>query len=69
MILELLIDYKAKSEVTPGTVIPKKYGDYLIAIHKGWVRHEMGKDFDVSCILCNNLYSMPRTEIRATGPP
>jgi uncharacterized protein len=32
-------------EVTPWTVIPEEYGDFLIAIYEEWVRHDVGKVF------------------------
>jgi uncharacterized protein len=31
--------------VTPWTVIPEEYGDFLIAIYEEWVRHDVGKVF------------------------
>jgi uncharacterized protein len=36
---------EAQSEVTPWTVMPEKYGDFLIAIYEEWVRHDVGKVF------------------------
>jgi len=32
-------------EVTPWTVIPVEYGDFLIAIFEEWVRNDVGKNF------------------------
>jgi uncharacterized protein len=34
-----------QTEVTPWTVIPEHYGDFLIAIYEEWVRHDVGKVF------------------------
>jgi uncharacterized protein len=34
-----------QTEVTPWTVIPEEYGDFLIAIYEAWVRHDVGKIF------------------------
>lgn len=31
--------------VTPWTVIPEEYGDFLIAVYDEWVRHDVGKIF------------------------
>ena len=31
--------------VTPWTVIPEEYGDFLIAVYEEWVRHDVGKVF------------------------
>jgi uncharacterized protein len=36
---------EAQSEITPWTVIPEEYGDFLIAIYEEWVRHDVGKVF------------------------
>lgn len=33
------------AEVTPWTVIPEEYGDFLIAIYEEWVRHDVGTVF------------------------
>lgn len=33
------------SEVTPWTVIPEEYGDFMIAIYEEWVRNDVGKTF------------------------
>ena len=32
-------------EVTPWTVLPEEYGDFLIAVYEEWVRHDVGKVF------------------------
>lgn len=34
-----------QNEVTPWTVIPEEYGDFLIAVYEEWVRHDVGKVF------------------------
>jgi uncharacterized protein len=34
-----------QTHVTPWTVIPEEYGDFLIAIYEEWVRHDVGKVF------------------------
>jgi uncharacterized protein len=34
-----------QTEVTPWTVIPKEYGDFLIAAYEDWVRHDVGSVF------------------------
>ena len=34
-----------QTEVTPWTVFPGEYGDFLIAIYEEWVRHDVGKIF------------------------
>ena len=34
-----------QKEVTPWTVIPEEYGDFLIAIFEEWVRHDVGTIF------------------------
>lgn len=34
-----------KYEVTPWSVIPEEYGDFLIAIYEDWVRHDVGSVF------------------------
>jgi uncharacterized protein len=36
---------KQQTEVTPWTVIPEEYGDFLIAIYEEWVRNDVGKVF------------------------
>lgn len=33
------------AEVTPWSVIPEEYGDFLIAIYEEWVRHDVGTTF------------------------
>jgi uncharacterized protein len=34
-----------QTEVTPWTVIPEEYGDFLISIYEEWVRNDVGKVF------------------------
>jgi uncharacterized protein len=34
-----------QGDVTPWSVIPKEYGDFLIAIYEEWVRHDVGSVF------------------------
>jgi uncharacterized protein len=34
-----------QTQVTPWTVLPEEYGDFLIAIYEEWVRHDVGKVF------------------------
>ena len=34
-----------QTQVTPWTVIPEEYGDFLIAIFEEWVHHDVGKVF------------------------
>ncbi len=34
-----------KTEVTPWTILPDEYGDFLIAIYEEWVHHDVGKVF------------------------
>jgi len=34
-----------QAEVTPWSIIPAEYGDFLIAIYEEWVRHDVGKVF------------------------
>jgi uncharacterized protein len=34
-----------QTEVTPWSVIPEEYGDFLITIYEDWVRHDVGKVF------------------------
>jgi uncharacterized protein len=36
---------EAQTEVTPWSVLPEEYGDFLIAIYEEWVRHDVGKVF------------------------
>ena len=38
-------DKQQSAEVTPFTVIPGDYADFLIAIYEEWVRHDVGKIF------------------------
>ncbi len=33
------------TEVTPWTILPEEYGDFLIAIYEEWVRSDVGKTF------------------------
>ena len=33
------------TDVTPWTVLPEEYGDFLIAIYEEWVRNDVGKTF------------------------
>jgi uncharacterized protein len=34
-----------QTEVTPWSVLPEEYGDFLIAVFGEWVRHDVGKVF------------------------
>ena len=34
-----------ETEVTPWTVVPEEYGNFLIAVYEEWVRHDVGKVF------------------------
>ena len=34
-----------QTEVTPWTVLPEEYGDFLITVYEEWVRHDVGKVF------------------------
>ncbi|MEW6077907.1 MAG: anaerobic sulfatase maturase [Thermodesulfobacteriota bacterium] len=34
-----------QAEVSPWSVVPDEYGDFLIAIYEEWVRHDVGKVF------------------------
>jgi uncharacterized protein len=36
---------EATVDVTPWTVVPEEYGDFLIAVYEEWVRHDVGKVF------------------------
>lgn len=36
---------EVQKDVTPWTVIPEKYGDFLIAVYDEWVRYDVGKVF------------------------
>ena len=40
-----LLDEVEHFEVTPWSVIPDEYGDFLIAVYEEWVRHDVGKVF------------------------
>ncbi len=40
-----LDDEEQQTEVTPWTVIPKEYGDFLVTIYEEWVRHDVGNVF------------------------
>ncbi len=40
-----LKEKKEDTEVTPWSVIPEEYGDFLIAIYEEWVRNDVGKIF------------------------
>jgi len=40
-----LLDKVEQSKVTPWSVIPIEYGDFLIAIYEEWVHHDVGKVF------------------------
>jgi len=41
-----MLDKQAQqTEVTPWSVIPEEYGDFLIAVYEEWVRHDVGKLF------------------------
>lgn len=33
------------TQVTPWTVVPEEYGDFIIAIYEDWVRHDVGEIF------------------------
>ena len=41
----VLVKEEEQTEVTPWTVVPEEYGDFLIAIYEEWVRHDVGKVF------------------------
>jgi uncharacterized protein len=34
-----------QTQVTPWTVLPEEYGDFLIAVYEEWIRHDVGKVF------------------------
>jgi len=34
-----------QTEVTPWSVVPEEYGDFLIAVYEEWVRHDVGSVF------------------------
>jgi uncharacterized protein len=36
---------ETNTQITPWTVIPEEYGDFLIAIYEEWVRKDVGKTF------------------------
>ena len=36
---------RSRAEVTPWSVVPEDYGDFLIAVYEEWVRHDVGKVF------------------------
>jgi serine-type anaerobic sulfatase-maturating enzyme len=36
---------ETQTEVTPWSVLPEEYGDFLITIYEEWVRHDVGKVF------------------------
>jgi uncharacterized protein len=36
---------KEQTQITPWTVVPEEYGDFLIAIYEDWVHHDVGKTF------------------------
>ncbi len=36
---------KEQTQITPWTVVPEEYGDFLIAIYEDWVHHDVGKVF------------------------
>ena len=36
---------EARTEVTPWSVEPEAYGDFLIAVYEEWVRHDVGRVF------------------------
>ena len=40
-----LKEREAFTEVTPWSVLPEDYGDFLIAIYEEWVRHDVGSIF------------------------
>jgi uncharacterized protein len=40
-----LKEEELQTSVTPWTVIPEEYGDFLIAIYEDWVRHDVGSVF------------------------
>jgi uncharacterized protein len=33
------------ADVTPWSVVPEEYGEFLIAVYEDWVRHDVGKTF------------------------
>ncbi len=36
---------EGKTDVTPWTIDPEEYGDFLITLYEEWVRHDVGKGF------------------------
>jgi uncharacterized protein len=36
---------ETNADVTPWSVLPEEYGDFLIAVYEEWVRHDVGKIF------------------------
>jgi len=40
-----LTEEETSVQVTPWTVVPEDYADFLIAIYENWVRHDVGKVF------------------------
>ena len=40
-----LTEEEKQTEITPWSVIPAEYGDFLIAIYEEWVRHDVGSIF------------------------
>ena len=36
---------ESETDVTSWSVVPEEYGDFLIAVYEGWVRHDVGKVF------------------------
>lgn len=41
----LLDGENEETRVTPWSVVPEEYGDFLIAVYEEWVRHDVGKVF------------------------
>ena len=39
------LDKEEARQVTPWSVIPEEYGDFLIAVYEEWVRHDVGTVF------------------------
>jgi len=48
-----------QTQVTPWSVIPDEYGDFLIAIYEEWVRHDVGN------ITINSLNEMMEKSLRS----
>jgi uncharacterized protein len=40
-----LLNKEVRPEVSPWSVIPEEYGDFLIGVYEDWVRHDVGKIF------------------------